>query len=170
MTEAVVRDFRPLAVEDVISITGLQEQRPDVADEVRKYSHWKRTVPSAAEIGQYYWFVDRDPKTVVGLVTGCADQIQVREVAKNYLRLLKDSEFLQQHGRFVNKINSIRQRIREGKKLPPLIAVRGRISRGYHLLDGVHRSLAFVVESMENPALDYKMDVFCGRKGIFHFK
>jgi hypothetical protein len=57
------------------------------------------------------------------------------------------------------------QNFREGKELPPLITVTGRVSNNIYLIDGNTRALAATIVWLANGRTNFpKLEMYIGRK------
>jgi hypothetical protein len=68
---------------------------------------------------------------------------------------------------YVNNIRDFMKALEMNVSLPPLIAIRGRINKTVHILDGNTRALSAEILRLERPGFMPQLEVYMGRKSIF---
>ncbi|MCL4384497.1 hypothetical protein M1116_03515 [Patescibacteria group bacterium] len=87
----------------------------------------------------------------------------LEDIARTFIELQKKGE-LPEH-RYINNIRYFIDELEEGKSLPNLIMVRGRLSRLPYLIDGTTRSIAMEVANLTGIDFIARQRVYIGRRG-----
>lgn len=130
------------------------------------YPRWHQEALTPNEIGKLTWYFDKtNPRHVSWKLTNDGNARQVEQVARTYLSL--GPEALSSEWNEVRKIESMIVYLKDKKKFPPIIIVKGSRypdSPECSFVDGVHRSLAFMVYALTAPDEKLEIDAYVGRK------
>ena len=138
------------------------QPRPDILNIIHQFKTWEPKTLPAETLQSYQSYYDFQPGSITTLLTKTGRERTIGEIAHNFVTIKN-----QLPPEFVSYITELKEHIKtvvaEGKPLPPILLLATPEVFNGNMLDGVHRSLAYILAYHEsNKSFDPGLPSFVG--------